>query len=301
MSEIKTHITVLLLLLGMAATTWAQTPKVSKVHVNGVDIHYIEKGSGEPLILLHGGLFDYRSWEPQIDEFAKKYRVISYSRRYSFPNKNENSANYRPGVSDADDLKALIKSLGIRKVHLVGLSYGAFTGLLFAVENPSMVASMVLAEPPAHQAIRDLPGGEQLYQDFLSQQKPIVDAFRKGDDRGAIISFNQSMGRDFDKLPAEAAKRMMQNALALKAINLAAQPFPAINKRKLRKLVIPTLMVKADKADRLHAGVADEIARLIPGARSVVIPNAGHNTPRDNPTFFNSVVIDFLSTIKRHR
>jgi len=142
---------LILIVVAFTGGALAQDPELMKANVNGVEIHYIEKGTGEPLILLHGGLFDYRSWEPQFEEFAKKYRVISYSRRYSYPNENTVDARYRPAITDAMDLKGLVLKLGLKKVHLVGLSYGAFVGLVFAVDNAKMVASMVLAEPPAHQ------------------------------------------------------------------------------------------------------------------------------------------------------
>src|SRR4029079_2740556 len=59
-----------------------------RLHVNGVELHYIEDGHGETLILLHGGQGDYRSWAPQMDVFSRHYRVISYSRRYHYPNDN---------------------------------------------------------------------------------------------------------------------------------------------------------------------------------------------------------------------
>jgi len=291
--------TFLLLTACLTCNYFAQTPELKKEDINGVEVHYIEKGTGEPLILLHGGLFDYRSWEPQFEEFAKKYRVISYSRRYSYPNKNAIDPKYRPAITDAQDLEYLLRKLGVKRVHLVGLSYGAFTGLIFAINNPKMVASMALAEPPAHQLVRDLPGGEGMYQSFLNDLKPMVEAFRLGDDRRAIVIFNQKMGRDFDKLPVPAATLMLQNAPALKAINLASEPFPAMNKKDLRKLQIPTLIVKGERADGLHASVADEVARLISGAKSIVVPNSGHNTPRDNPQFFNKEVLEFLGSIKR--
>ena len=291
--------TFLLVGLAFAHSSFAQEPELKSVRVNGVEISYIEKGKGEPLILLHGGLFDYRSWQNQFDEFAQKYRVISYSRRYSYPNKNPITNAYRPAITDAEDLKLLLKDLGLKKVHLVGLSYGAFTGLIFALENPKMVASMVLAEPPAHQIIRDLPGGEASYQEFLEGLRPMVDAFRQGDDRGAIVIFNQKMGRDFDKLPESAAKSMLQNAPSLKAINLSPDPFPAISKEQVRKLKVPTLMIKGERADRLHSWVSDELASHIPNAKTVVIPNAGHNSPRDNPAFFNRTALDFLDSISR--
>jgi pimeloyl-ACP methyl ester carboxylesterase len=291
--------TFLLLGLVFAHSSFAQEPELKSVNVNGVEISYVEKGSGEPMILLHGGLFDYRSWQNQFDEFAQKYRVISYSRRYSYPNKNPITAAYRPAITEAEDLKYLLKKLGLKKVHLVGLSYGAFAGLIFALENPKMVVSMVLAEPPAHQIIRDLPGGEASYHEFLDGLKPMVEAFRQGNDRRAIVIFNQKMGRDFDKLPENAAKSMIQNAPALKAINLSPDPFPAISKARLRSLKVPTLMVKGERADRLHSWVSDEIAHLIPNAKTVVIPNAGHNSPRDNPAFFNRTVLDFLDSTRR--
>jgi non-heme chloroperoxidase len=290
--------TILLLLIA-SLSGFAQGPDASRIEVNDVEIHYLEKGTGEPLILLHGGLYDLRSWEPQFEEFSKKARVISYSRRYSYPNKNTLTADYRPALTDAADLKALLGKLGLKKVHLVGLSYGALTGLIFAIENPNMVASMTLAEPPAHQLIRDTPNGERMYQDFLNELEPMKEAFRAGDDRLAIVNFSRNMGRDFEKLPPAAAATMLQNAPALKAINLSPHPaFPGIKKEDLRKLKVPTLMIKGERADRLHSAVTDELARLIPGARSVTVPEAGHASPRENPVFFNSTVFEFLTSVK---
>jgi pimeloyl-ACP methyl ester carboxylesterase len=285
-------IKVVLVVFALSLSVLGQV--AGKVNVNGVELNYLENGQGESLILLHGGVGDMTAWEAQFEEFAKRYRVISYSRRYSFPNKNVFDSKYRPGISDAEDLKALIQKLRIKRVHLVGLSYGAFTGLIFAVKNPDMVASMVLAEPPAHQLIRDLPDGEQMYQGFLDQLKPVAEAFRKGDDRAALLHFNQLMGRDFAKMPEASRDAMLRNALALKAINLSPDPFPQIDKQRIRKLNIPTLMVAGEKADRIHKSVLDEIARQIPGAEIVVVPNSGHATPRDNPTFFNRAVLGFL-------
>jgi esterase len=286
---------VLILLSFCGLVVQAQVPTLTKVDLNGTEIHYIEKGAGEPLILLHGGVGDYRSWEPQFDIFAKQYRVISYSRRYSFPNSNKIQSDYRPGFSDADDLAALLRKLGLKRVHLVGLSYGAFTGLLFAVKYPEQVASLVMVEPPAHQLIRDVRGGEAKYQAFRNDLKPVVEAFKANDERLAMKHFNRLMGRDMDKLAKPVVEGMLENAPALKAINLSADPFPMIAKVKLRRLRIPSLIVKGQRtpSSDIHAMVADEVARLMSG-KTVIVPNAGHATSRDNPEFFNCVVLDFL-------
>src|SRR5437773_12113847 len=80
-----------------------QSVSPTKVHVRGVELHYIEKGQGEPLILLHGGQGDYRSWGPQMEAFSQHYHVISYSRRYNYPNNNPLIKNHSAYV-EAEDL-----------------------------------------------------------------------------------------------------------------------------------------------------------------------------------------------------
>ena len=72
--------------LSVAAETPFMEP--ARVRVNGVELAWTERGSGEPVILIHGGIGDYSSWEPQIEELSRYFRVISYSRRYSYPNHN---------------------------------------------------------------------------------------------------------------------------------------------------------------------------------------------------------------------
>src|SRR5205807_10289625 len=68
---------------------------IKNVRVNGVELHYLEKGSGIPVVLIHGGLGDYREWNPQIERISSHYPVIAYSRRYNYPNNNaENSPDH---------------------------------------------------------------------------------------------------------------------------------------------------------------------------------------------------------------
>jgi non-heme chloroperoxidase len=290
-------ILVLLLLPFLFGKAAGQNSEPLKIIAGGVELHYIEKGRGEPLILLHGGVGDYRSWEAQMEEFSKTYRVISYSRRFHYPNKNSLTAEYRTALTEAEDLAAFLSKLKLKRVHLVGVSYGAFTALVFAVKHPKMVRSMVLAEPPAHQLIRDLPGGEAVYQDFIKESKPIAEAFSQNNDREAMVKFSTNMGRDFHKLPPAVAEAMMQNALAIKALNLSSDPFPEISKSKLRGLKIPTLIITGENTVSIHKLVNQELSRLLPSAKEVVISKAGHGTPRENPQAFNEAVLKFLMVI----
>ena len=57
------------------------------VFLNGVELQYLDQGSGAPVIFVHGALVDYRRWAAQFDPFAQHYRMIAYSRRYNYPNR----------------------------------------------------------------------------------------------------------------------------------------------------------------------------------------------------------------------
>ena len=82
-----------LLFLLLCGRAIGQSAQPTKIRVRGVELHYIEQGQGEPLILLHGGQGDYRSWEPQMKVLSPQFRVISYSRRYNYPTASTNAVN----------------------------------------------------------------------------------------------------------------------------------------------------------------------------------------------------------------
>ena len=83
-------------------------------------------------------------------------------------------------ITEADDLAALIRRLGLGRVHLIGTSIGAFTALVLAVKHPEMVRSLVLAEPPVHEWVRDSPDGAAAYKEFMTTiWEPATGAFKR--------------------------------------------------------------------------------------------------------------------------
>ena len=283
-----------LLFCGLAA---GQGDRPTKVSVNGVELHYVERGRGEPLILLHGGQGDYRSWAPQMDEFSKSFRVISYSRRYNYPNDNPLTSSYRSADTDAEDLAALIRRLRLGRVHLVGTSAGALAALALAVKHPGMVRSMVLAEPPVHRWAKDDPRGEALYREFMATiWEPAAAAFKSGDDEAAMRSLVDGFGGAgrFDRLTPEARAVAMQNSRFFKAATSSPDPFPEMPKEEVRRLKMPVLIVTGENTIPLHRFVNGELARLLPKAGRATIPRAGHGSARENPQAFNEAVAKFL-------
>ena len=289
---------LLLLSLLLCVPAIAQSVQPTKIRVNGVELHYIEQGQGEPLILLHGGQGDYRSWALQMKVFSQQFRVISYSRRYHYPNNNPLTAKYHSAYTEADDLADLIRQLGLGRVHLIGTSIGAFTALVLAARHPKMVRSLVLAEPPVHEWVRDSPNGAAAYKEFMTTMwEPATAAFKAGDDQGAMrFLVDGFTGKgSFDKLPPGSRAAAMQNSRFFKANALSSDPFPNLSKDKVRRLRIPVLIVTGENTIEIHKLVNEELARLLPKAEQVIIPKAGHFSPRENPQAFNDALLKFFA------
>src|SRR4026208_284847 len=147
-----------------------QSPEVKSIFINGDSIHYIDIGKGDPVVFVHGSLGDFRTWAGQMDTFAKNHRVIAYSRRFAYPNKQviNDSADYTV-IPHAKDLAEFIKALKLEPVHLVGHSYGAFTALLTTKDHPELVRSLMLGEPPVMSLLKNVPGGDTIFNNFIAR------------------------------------------------------------------------------------------------------------------------------------
>ncbi len=283
----------------LGANAAAAPPVATRILVNGIELHYVSAGAGEPLILLHGGQGDYRSWEPQMSELSRYFHVISYSRRYHYPNQNPVTATDHSAEVEAADLEGLIRALRLGRAHLVGTSMGAAAALTLAVEHPRMVRSLVIAEPPILAWARDFPDGGALYRDFLARvHDPAGAAFAAGDNATAMRFFVDGFatpGR-FDGQTPEVRAAIMQNAGFFRMMTRSRAPYPVLSRKKVRNLRMPVLVITGEKTVDIHRRIDEELSRLIPRARSATIPNAGHGSPRENPQAFTEVVLNFLET-----
>lgn len=270
------------------------------VHVNGVDLAYVEQGSGEPLIFVHGSLNDYRSWTAQMAPFGERYRVIAYSRRYHWPNAGP-AADARYAVAQhTADLAALIETLGLAPAHLVGSSYGAMTSLTMASQRPELAHSLVLGEPPLLPWLAHRPGGPAVLEAFLTHAfQPAGEAFAQGEaEEGIRLFLAGVLGPSaYDRLPAAARAMMLDNAAAM-ALEPRTAPeayFGALTRPAVEQLHAPTLLVQGAVSPPMFGMILDELAAHLPIAERVVIPNASHSMHTMNPTTYNEAVLAFLA------
>ncbi len=156
---------------------------LKNIEIDGRQLHYVEQGDGQPVIFIHGGLDDYRTWQFQIDNFFKKIPCYLVSRRFATSNKwIGNVVTDNIIEENAKDLAELIRKLDLAPAHLVGHSYGAFTTLYCVYGNPELAKTMDVCEPPIlpFLAMSQLKGDVELVQGFRAHvQNPTEDAFKK--------------------------------------------------------------------------------------------------------------------------
>ena len=283
--------------------TRSAPPAIQQVQIgNGVELHYVELGKGEPVVFVHGSLSDGSFWNPQLGPFGEKYHAIAYSRRYNQPNLNKPLPGYS-AVGDADDLAGLIKALHLGRVHVIGHSYGAYTALFLAVRHPELVRSLVIVEAPAVSLLDYLPGeqaelGKATLADIRHHmEEPMVAAFRKGDQNAGVAAFINYLSNDpkgWEKWPEEARQDTLRNAHEWGVMLTEGELFPDLKPAAVQKIKAPTLLLSGDKTFEFLKLIDGELGRLIPNNRRVVLPGATHHLFYEQPEKCRSVIEEFL-------
>jgi pimeloyl-ACP methyl ester carboxylesterase len=278
------------------------------VSINNYEFNYVEKGTGEKVILIHGSSSDYRTWENQINVLSKDYHVISYSRRYHYPNKRIERGNDYSMKEHVEDLKGLINYFGNTPVNIIGHSYGALIGIELACTNPEIIKKMILAEPPAIRLfVSNTPKPREILSLLFKRPKtaisiiklgaigidPATKAAQKDDMVSAMqLTGKAILGKQFFNNLSE--KRKEQALINLTAAELTGSGFLPLNPEKLKQIDIPILLVTGEKSPKVFGNLADRLEELFLNVKRVEILNASHIMHEDNFNEYNSKITSFL-------
>ncbi len=120
--------------------------QMMRIAANGGELEYSVRGSGEPVLLIHGTGVAATFAPTQADPALAGYRVIRYHRR-GFAGSSRTPVPF--SIADhAADARALLKALGVERAHIVGHSFGGSTALQLALDAPEVVHSLIVMEPP---------------------------------------------------------------------------------------------------------------------------------------------------------
>jgi pimeloyl-ACP methyl ester carboxylesterase len=275
---------------------FAQDPlPVKRMQVNGTDIAYVEQGTGPPVVLVLGGVGDYRVWTRQLADFSTRHRTIAYSFRYHYPNaRAAEDAEYSVPLHVAD-LAALIRILDLGPAHLVGYSYGASVAAFVAGDHPQLVRSLVLAEPPLYSLLADHPEAKALLAERGTAMSRVQDALKADNGAEAIKRF-----LDFTLAPAsfsglhdDVRSAMLANAAVLRLL-LRSTPAPFTCEHAM-SIRAPSLLVTGARTVRLFTITLDELEKCLRHRERMTLSGTAHGLPFENPAVFNEAVLRFLA------
>jgi pimeloyl-ACP methyl ester carboxylesterase len=219
--------------------------------------HYIEKGKGFPLILLHGNGEDNTYFEHQIEPFARHFHVIAIDTRgHGKTPRGDAPFTIR---QFADDLLAFMNEHSIAKAHILGFSDGGNIAMVFALAHPERVEKLIL-----NGANLDASGVKR------AVQIPIEIGYR--------------IARLF-------AKRNPKARLNAEMLGLMVND-PNVTPDELSQIQCPTLVI-AGNNDMIKDAHTRLIAKSITNAKLAIIPG-NHFIANKNPDTFNETVLRFL-------
>ena len=299
-------ILIALLALGPGLTDAQDQPKacgseIRSIEVNQTTLHYFECGKGEPLIFVHGGLGDLHAFQRQVQEFATSFRVIAYSRRYYVPNSPHRAGDKtNPFNTHIADLAALARTLKATPAHVVAHSGGAYIALGLAVEQPELVRSLVLGEPPVLPLLSRTSVGDAARKSWVTRVlAPAGQALDGGNvEEGLRRFFNGLCGTPcFDGFPQARRTELIEKdgpAFRSELLMDVSADQPSLACEKLGELKCPTLLVTGERSPAVLLMVTAELERCLEGERQVMVPDAGHGMHSQNVAFYNQTVMPFL-------
>ena len=264
------------------------------ISVDGLTTHYLEAGSGEPVVLLHGGEFGVdaeTAWERVIPALAERYRLLA-------PDMLGFGGSAK--VVDFTDGRGMrirhiarfCEVLGISSAHFVGNSMGA-VNLLVDLTSEAPVL-------PVRSAVAICGGGEiqkNRHTTALYEYDATPDGMR------AIVA---ALFLD-PAYPADEAyvRRRYESSIApgaweslaaarFRRPGLEPPPTPS-SRRAYERITVPVLLVEGAGDKLLPPGWAAEIAGQITGARSAVVPGAGHCPQIEQAEALTALVLEFLA------
>ena len=267
------------------------------VEVEGGRLYVEEAGSGDPVVFLHPGLWDSRTWDPQFATFAGRYRVIRLDARgYG------RSSRPEPGVpySHARDLLGVFDDMGIERAVLVGCSMGGSTAIDFTLVHPDRVAALVLAAA-GPSGFEGTPEQEAEWEAWWTEHDAPVDAAVEAGDleraqdlrmttMWAQLGTDDEGGRRIRDIAFDNLHELTMDESAQERL----EP-PAFE--RLGEISVPTLVLPADHDPPEMEPIALALAERIPNARLVRIPETDHVINLRRPDEFDRVVLGFLAEV----
>jgi len=268
----------------------------------GVQLYCEEAGKGFPIVFVHEFAGDLRSWEGQMRYFSRRYRCIAFNARGYLPSDVPAAVSQYSQAIATDDIANVMRSLGVRKAHIIGCSMGGYATLHFGLRYAGMARSLTVmgagygSDPDKRaQFLRDT---EIMARRFDQLGTPeAITTYQIGPAR---VQLQNKDPRGFKELcEAFADHSPLGSANTLRGVQ-ARRPTIYNLARGLARMSVPTHIISGDEDTQcLEPGVF--IKRTCPAARLTVVAATGHAVNIEEPDLFNRITDEFLSLVDSGR
>ena len=267
-----------------------------KAHINGIQLYYESTGEGFPLVLAHEFAGDFRSWEPQVRFFSRRYRVITYNARGYPPSDVPADEDAYSQEMAVEDLRGLLDHLGIEKAHICGLSMGGTLALNFGIMYPDRAQSLIIAAAGSGSTDVDAwrDNVAESSRGMEQQGMSYMDGYSRGEARVQLLRKDPRGYREFsDQFLSHSG---LGSALTFRGVQGKRPPVFALEE-EMRALTLPTLIMLGDEDDPcIEPSIF--MKRCISTSGLIMFPQSGHAINLEEPDLFNRSVQDFLIAVE---
>ena len=277
------------------------------IKANGIQLHYVEEGHGELVILLHGFPEFWFGLRKQIPVLSKKYRVVAVDMRgYNLSDKPKTIADYKIDIL-AKDIAELVKALGEEKAIIVGHDWGGAVAWVVATLYPQVVKKLAVLNICHPSEMKkalmgfNLAQWKKSYYIFLFQIPRLPERFLGKDLKGfftrAFTTFLPK-GRALNITDAEIDKYVeaysQQGALTA-TINYYRATFRQLGGLHIAgKLQMPVLMIWGENDVALGKELTYNTKDYCTNLEIIYDPTSGHFIQHDNPELVNEKLLEFF-------
>lgn len=259
----------------MAESPWLQLPPTPSLQaakesgytaIHGANIWYAIYGSGEPVILLHGGLANSNYWGNLVPVLAEHYQVIVMDSRGHGRSSNDNTPYSYDKMME--DVVGLMDFLKIKQAAIVGWSDGGIIGINMAIHHPERITKLFAFGANSN------PNGTK-----DSSENQVIKAYiARAENEYQQLSPTPKKFSDFQK-----------------QITKMWETQPDITQAQLNSIKTPTWIVDGDHDEEIKRENTEYMANQIPNAGLLILPEVSHFAFLQDPEQFNWAVLHFLT------
>ena len=257
-----------------------------RVRAGDLDVHYLERGDGIPVVLIHGNWGSVVWWEPVFERVPPGLRLLAYDVR----GRGETTGPVGDGSfgSLAADLDRFVAALGLGRFHLIGHSLGTAIAMQYALEHGDRLRSLVLVSPAW------VDGMPEAYAIDAHQERLVAD---RAYTDAALQAITPGAPRDerWARIVDLTRAQTIETARGAMRAHLQWRPGDALG-----AIGVPTTVISGALDPLITPAVATRVAEAI-GAELVLLDGNGHGPMLESPDAFAALLWERLATAERPR